>query len=120
MKEKKNINYYKIITFVLLGLIIIVGSFFGIKSYGNYKYETGVKYGEQFVFEGIVNNIKSNGYVSFGQDNETMTLVSSEILRQQKEQIVIDIMNNVQQQGAVKLFYNETEITLIPANTIGN
>jgi len=115
MEKKKVINYYKIATFLLLGLIIISVTFFGINKYGEYKYQNGVKYGEQFVFEGIVNNVNSNGYVSFGQDNKTVTLISIETLEKQKEQIILDIVKSVSTQGAVKLFYNDTEIILVPA-----
>ena len=117
MKEKKNINYYKISTIALLLLILIVSGFFGIKTYGNSQYKQGLQDGQQLVFNGIATNVNKNNFVSFGKNNDTLTLVPAKLLEKQQNDIILQIMDSINKEGAVKLLYNNTEVILAPVKS---
>lgn len=113
-KTSKEINYYKISTYTLLLLILLFGLYMVFNYYSSSQYNKGYLAGQQFVFTGIAQNVEDVGYVSFGQNNQTnYTLVPVELLQTQKEQVILEIMNLVSEQGYVALYNNDTQMILI-------
>lgn len=113
-KQEKNLNYYKISTFVLGGIILLFGVIFLLNIYSNAQLEKGYIQGQQSVFNGILANIEAEGYVSFGEGNTSITLVPAQMLQMQREQTILEIMKQIEEQGSVQLFNNETELILVP------
>lgn len=113
-KESKNLNYYKIATFVLVGIILLFGAIFLLNWYGSNNFQNGYFMGQQSVFSGMLANLEKDGYVSFGEGNMSITLVPAQMLQTQKEQTILEIMKQVETQGSVQLFNNQTELILVP------
>lgn len=111
---KKELNYYKIATFVLGGIILLFGVIFLLNWYGAANYQSGYVVGQQAVFNGILANLEKEGYVSFGEGNTSITLVPAQMLQSQREQTILEIMKQVKEQGSVQLFNNESEVILVP------
>lgn len=113
MKSKKEFNYYKISTFILIGLILVLGLVYLLNSYMNYKYEKGIEYGKNVAIDSILNFILKEGSVTIFTNQGNFTLVPSQFAQYQKEKTILDIMNLVNENGYVSLYNNESEMILI-------
>ena len=114
-KEKKNpINYYKISTFVLLGILVLFGINYGINSYGSSKFNQGVLTGQQSTFGTLLNELSSKGYVSIQGDNLSVVLVPSNSIQVAQEQTIMTIIDTVEKNGYVSISNNNSEVILVP------
>jgi hypothetical protein len=114
-KKLKNMNYYKIATYVLLIIIVLIGAFYLLNYYSNVKMTQGAIYGQQTVSNAIFNELNEKGYVTFNLgENESLTLVPSIYVQNAKEQTILEIMDLIEKDGSVTLYNNDTELILVP------
>lgn len=113
VKEKKVLNYYKISTFALIGVLVIVGLFFAFNSYSNYKFAQGASYGHDVAINDLLGFLSKDGYVTIFVGENNLTLVPSQFAVYQKEKTISDIMSLVKENGYVNLYNNESEVILV-------
>lgn len=115
-ENKNNRNFYKLTTYLLLTIIIIVFAFFAFNNYTLNKFNEGVVYGQQLTSNFVLQSLDTDGYVPLTLGNQTIALIPSQMLQVTKEQTILEIMAQVQDNGYVTLYSNSTEITLVPYN----
>ncbi len=118
MKKDSNHNIYKVSTFVLLGLIVLVGIYFGMNSILNSKYEQGLSDGSIKTVNNILSGVVNQGYITFNLgENNTVTLVPAQQIGVAQEQLIQTILTTIKTQGYIRV-YNEThEVILVPAQS---
>jgi flagellar basal body-associated protein FliL len=114
-REKQNLNYYKITTMVLIAILVLVGVYFLYSIHiSNVSQESQI-YGQKQVINSMIQSVSQNGQVTFNLgENQSLTLVPVSAARQVRESTILEIFNYVEKEGAVTLYNNETELTLIP------
>lgn len=112
-KNKKEVNYYKYATIVLVVVILFFGAVYLLGLYSNSKFNSGVSYGQQMTMKTLVNTINQNGAITIGNNVSNMTLVPLELAQQAQQQTILTIMKTVNDQGYVSLYNNQTEMILI-------
>ena len=113
VKEK---NVYKIITFVLLGIILVSGLIFGGNLVLGSAYDSGVVYGEQSAVEYMISEISDKGFVQVNfPNNQSVKLVSSNSIVVGQEEVILEILKTVSDDGYVQLNYGDNEsLILVP------
>ncbi|MCA9497456.1 MAG: hypothetical protein KC589_11035 [Nanoarchaeota archaeon] len=108
IKQEKKFDYYKISTFVLLGIILIGILAYGFVSYSSYRFEQGVLFGQENTVNLILQNVNKNGYVNVFSGNTSYILVEQNV-------VVASLISSVINTGKVDLVTNEGNITLVPS-----
>jgi hypothetical protein len=114
MKNTNETNWYKVATFILVGVIVIFGIYYAISSYGNSKYESGVLDSQNQLVYYIVNSVAKNGFMTFALPEGNMTVVDSNALAYTQQQTIMTIMKEVDKNGYVVLYNNQTQLVLVP------
>lgn len=112
MKQQK--NYYKITTYVLIGIVVIAAAIWGFGSYSKSKFTQGALFGQAVAVDTILQNIKQTGQVSIYNEELNLTLVPVQYIQVAQEQVILEVINQVAENGYVSLYSNETEVILVP------
>lgn len=113
-KESKKVNYYKYVTFVFIGLLLIFGLIYVFGAYRDSVYNEGFKNGQANTIGFVIDRVTTDGSVSFANEqNASLTLVPVQHLSLVREQTILEIMNYVETEGSVSLYNNETEMLLV-------
>jgi hypothetical protein len=118
MKEKSN-NFYKISTYVLLAILVVIGIGFIINSFTTGIYNNGVQDGRAETINIILSNVINSGSAEISIDaNTSVILVPSQAieLAQQNvyEQTISQIAELAVTEGAVTITSNNQSLTLVP------
>lgn len=114
-QKTKNLNYYKIATYSLLTVVILISAFFLLNYYGNAKINQGAILAQQAIGNTIFAELNEKGYITFNLgENESLTLVPSAYVQKAREETIIEIMDLVKKEGSITLYNNETQLILIP------
>jgi len=112
-KEKER-NVYKITTYVLLGIILLIFISFLFMYYSNLKFNQGFYAGRNNAVGEVIQNVIDKGSVKIYSEDLNLTLVPQEYITLGQENLVKSIYENVKNNGYVTLnLYNET-LTLVP------
>ena len=113
--KKKNVNYYKISTLVLVAVLVIVGGYFLYMSHVQNVASKNQALGQQQAADLILRNVAQKGQFTFQlTENKTLTLVTLNDARKVRENTILEIFNYVEEEGSVTLYNNETQMTLVP------
>jgi hypothetical protein len=114
--EKKKLNYYKIITFILVGIILLVLLGFGATSVLSSAYNDGVVFGQQNTVNILLTEVNDKGYIEINLgENKTLALVPSSMIKNAQEDLVNGILNSVNEKGYVQINNgNNNSVVLVP------
>jgi hypothetical protein len=114
--EKKNLNYYKIITFILVGIILLVLLGFGATSVLSSAYNDGVVFGQQNTVNILLTEVNDKGYIEINLGkNKTLALVPSSMVKNAQEDLVNGILSSVNGKGYVQINDdNNNSVVLVP------
>jgi hypothetical protein len=114
--EKKNLNYYKITTFILVGTILLVLLGFVGTSVLSSAYDDGVVFGQQNTVNILLNEVNDKGYIEINLgENRTLSLVPSSMIKNTQEELVDVILSSVTEKGYVQINTgNNDSIVLVP------
>jgi hypothetical protein len=114
--EKKNLNYYKITTFILVGTILLVLLGFVGTSVLSSAYDDGVVFGQQNTVNILLNEVNDKGYIEINLgENRTLSLVPSSMIKNAQEELVDVILSSVTEKGYVQINTgNNDSIVLVP------
>ena len=112
-KEKKKVNYYKVATFVLVGIILLVLLGFGTSSVLSGTYNDGIVAGQNNAVQILLNEVNEKGFVEIGLgDNKSIVLVPNGFGEQK---IVDGIMSALNEKGYVQINNGENNsVVLVP------
>lgn len=113
-EKKKEKDYYKIATFVLLAILIVAVLAYGLSWYGNMKFSQGASYGQQVTIQQVMKEVSDNQQVNLNYNGQNVTLVPYNVAVKAREDAILQIMNKVDEQGYVSLYNNDTEVVLVP------
>lgn len=112
-KEKKRFNIYKLITFILVSLILLVVLAFGaIKILDNTLGE-GIVAGQENAVNLILTEVGEKGYIEINVgNNQTVTLVSKGL---ESQLLINDIFTAIDEKGFVQIRKDENNsVVLVP------
>ena len=98
-----NLNYYKITTHILLIILFLCGLFYLFNYYGDLKYKQGILDGSSNTINKTVRIVNSQGYVKFRKDNQNVTLVKLEEIKNAQDRVINNILDLVKSNGYVAL-----------------
>lgn len=107
-KKDEQINYYKISTFVLVGIIVLVILTYGFISYSSYRFGQGVELGQENTANYILETVAKNGYVTISSGNSTYLLIEQNV-------VISSLISSVLNEGKVDLITQQGNITLVPS-----
>lgn len=108
-KKQSNSNIYKISTYILVGIIVIVAAFFAITSYGDSRFNQGVQQGQLLVFQAVA----QQGSAQIQEGNQTFSIVPAQAVSSGQQQLLQTIISQVQQEGYIVLGNDEQEVYLV-------
>lgn len=115
-KEVSKKNYYKISTFALVGLIILVLLGFGGVQILKDSYNNGVIFGQQNAVNILLGEVNEKGFVEVGLgNNRSLVLVPSSMIEQGQKELVSGIFNSLNEKGYVQINAGENNsVVLVP------
>lgn len=118
MKEKKDgKNFYKLGFLGLLGILFLGLVVYGFTSYTDSRYQSGFLDGQNQTINVLLGTIANSGSVTIGLPEGSVTLVPSQAIQVSQEQVILEILNRINSEGFVTLFNEDTQVTLVQAQT---
>jgi hypothetical protein len=110
------LRYYKIATYTLLGILLLIFGYIGLNYLSAEGYQQGFQQGKVGTVNSMMEQVEENNYVTLYINNRTMTLVPIELYQNAQQRTLENIINSVRQEGQVSLGNQNEEITLVPSN----
>lgn len=119
---KQTTNYYKIATYVLLAIIILLAVWVGFSFYGENKVREGFVLGQENTVGAILSTVSETGSVQIGLPNgENATLVGAQSIEVAQQNVVSQILTEVRETGQVTLLdEQENPVVLVLAEEQAN
>lgn len=112
-KEKKKINFYKITTFILVGLILLILLGFGATSILTGAYNDGIVDGQANAVNILLTEVNEKGFVEIGVGNNKSVILVPNGLGEQK--LVGEIFSSLTENGYVQINTDENNsVVLVP------
>ena len=116
-KEKKKINFYKITTFILVGLILLILLGFGATSILTGAYNDGIVDGQANAVNILLTEVNEKGFVEIGVGNNKSVILVPNGLGEQK--LVGEIFSSLTENGYVQINTDENNsVVLVPYQKI--
>jgi hypothetical protein len=116
MKQEK--NFYKILSYALILIIVVLGAYLGIGYYGDTRYEQGYIDGSVQVNNFILSSLSQRGNLQVQVGNQSIVLVPSQMVQESLnrgyEGAVMQIFEGINKNGYVSVHNNDTEVILVP------
>ncbi len=115
-KEKKKLNYYKIATFILVGIIVLVLLGFAGTSVLKGAYDEGIIFGQQNAVNVVLNEVNEKGFIEINLgDNQSVVLVPSSMIQQGQQELVTGIFTSISEKGFVQINTGDNNsLVLVP------